>query len=152
MTAERAPGYPQISPYLCVDGAAEAVAFYEAVFDATERLRIPAPDGKVGHSELEIGDGLVMVSDEWPDMNVLGPKSIGGTPIALNVYVDDADAAMARAVEHGATQLRPVEDHFYGDRAGQFEDPWGHRWNVAHHVENVAPDEVLRRARELFGD
>jgi PhnB protein len=139
-------GYPQISPYLHVDGASDAIDFYKSVFGATERMRMPSPGGKVGHAELEIGDALVMLADEHPEMGVLGPKSIGGTPVTISIYVDDVDSVFERAVSAGATALRPVEDQFYGDRNGQFEDPFGHHWSVATHVEDVPPDEMAKRA------
>jgi len=142
--------YPRASAALAVDGAADAIEFYRAVFGATERMRIPAPDGKIGHAELEIGDSLVMVSDEYPEMGYVGPKKIGGTPVTISVYVTDADAAFAEALSRGATPLREVADHFYGDRSGQFEDPWGHRWGVATHIEDVSPEELDRRVKEMF--
>ena len=113
-------------------------------------MRIPAPEGKIGHAELEIGDSLIMVADEYPDMGFVGPKKIGGTSVTISVYVTDADAAFAEAVSRGATPLREVADHFYGDRSGQFEDPWGHRWGVATHIEDVSPEELDRRVKEMF--
>lgn len=143
--------YPRVSAALTIDGAAAAIDFYKAVFGATERMRIGAPDGKVGHAELQIGDSVVMINDEYPEMGAVGPKRLGGSPIYLSVYVDDVDATFARALARGATEVRPVEDQFYGDRAGQFEDPWGHRWGVASHVEDVPPDELERRAAEMMG-
>ncbi len=142
--------YPRVNAALAVDGAAEAIDFYVAVFGARERMRFPAPDDKVGHSELEIGDSVIMVSDEYPEMGFCGPKTIGGTPVTISVYVTDADAAFAAALERGATPLREVADQFYGDRSGQFEDPWGHRWGVATHIEDVAPEEMQRRVEEMF--
>jgi PhnB protein len=138
-------GYPIVSPYICVAGATDAIAFYTAVFGATERMRIGAPDGKVGHAELAIGDSVVMVSDEFPDWGAHGPGAYGGTAVTLGVYVEDVDATFARAVERGAQVVRHVEDQFYGDRSGQFTDPWGHRWSVATHIEDVTPEEVERR-------
>ena len=106
----------------------------------------------IGHAEVAIGDGLIMVSDEYPEMGVLGPKSIGGTAVTVSVYVEDADATFAKAVAAGATAERPVETHFYGDRGGMFVDPFGHRWHVATHVEDVDPDEMARRSAEMFGE
>ena len=144
--------YPRITPYLCVDGAAAAIDFMVEVFDATERMRMEMPDGKVGHAEVAIGDSLIMVSDEYPEMGVLGPMSIGGTAVTISVYVEDADATYAKAVAAGATAERPVETHFYGDRGGMFVDPFGHRWHVATHVEDVDPDEMARRSAEMFGE
>jgi len=143
-------GYPQVSPSLAIDGAAAAIDFYGAIFDATVRLRIDTPDGKVGHAELQFGDSLIMLADEFPDIDFRGPKSIGGTPVTLSIYVADVDAVFARALAAGAKQLRPVDNQFYGDRSGQFEDPFGHRWNVSTHVEDVPEDEMLRRADKMM--
>jgi PhnB protein len=139
-------GYPRVTPYLHVDGAHAAIDFYTKVLGARERMRMPAPGGRIGHAELEVGDSVIMLADEFPDMNVLGPKSVGGTPVTIHVYVEDADAAFERAVKEGAKSQRPVENQFYGDRSGQFEDPFGHIWNVATHVEDVPPDEMEKRA------
>ncbi len=144
-------GYPQVTPYLCVDGAAAAIDFYGAVLGATERMRMPAPDGKIGHAELQLGDSVIMLADESPEIGFRSPKAIGGSPVTLSVYVDDVDAVVARAEQAGATVVRPVETQFYGDRSGQFEDPFGHRWNVATHVEDVSPEEMGRRAAEAMG-
>jgi PhnB protein len=144
-------GYPVVTPYLCVDGADAAIAFYTAVFGATERVRMPDDKGRIGHAELGIGDGLIMLADEHPEMGVRSPRSIGGTPVTITVYVEDVDATFERALSEGATPLRGVEDQFYGDRAGQFEDPFGHRWHVATHVEDVSPEEMERRAAAAFG-
>ena len=138
-------GYPRVTPYLIVNGASAAIDFYREVLGATERMRMPAPGDKVGHAELELGESLIMLADEAPDMDAHGPRAVGGTPVMLHVYVDDADAVFNRAVEAGARALRPVEDKFYGDRTGEFEDPFGHRWSVATHVEDVPPDEMERR-------
>ena|SRR5947209_28872 len=143
--------YPRVMPYLVVDGAAEAIDFYKSVFGATERLRMPGRDGRVGHAELEIGDAVIMLADENPGMGIQGPQTIGGTPVTLHVYVEDADAAFERAVNAGAKSLRPMEDRFYGDRSGQFEDPFGHRWDVSTHVEDVSPGELEKRAAEVMG-
>jgi PhnB protein len=142
-------GYPQVSPYLVVDGAAAAIDFYGNVFGATERMRLPGPGGKIGHAELQIGGSVVMLADEFPDMGARGPKSVGGTPVTIGVYVEDVDTTFDRAVQAGATALRPVENQFYGDRSGQFEDPFGHRWSVSTHVEDVSPEEMAKRAAEM---
>ena len=141
-------GYPRVTPYLIVDGAAAAIEFYKSVLGATERMRMAGPDGKLGHAELEIGDSVIMLADEHPEMNARGPKTVGGTPVFLHVYVEDADSVFERAVEAGAEPLQPVEDKFYGDRSGGFEDPFGHHWNVATHVEDIPPDEMSKRAAE----
>jgi PhnB protein len=138
--------YQRVTPYLYIDGAGTAIDFYCSVLGARERMRMPAPDGRIGHAELEIGDSVIMLADANPDMDVRSPRSIGGTPIALHLYVDDVDSVFGKAVEAGANQLRPIENQFYGDRSGQFEDPFGHRWNVATHVEDVPPDEMAKRA------
>ena len=138
-------GYPRVTPYLIVDGASAAIDFYRDVLGATERMRMAAPDDKVGHAELEIGDSLIMLADEAPDMGALGPKSVGGTPVTVHVYVEDADAVFERAVDAGAKALRQIEDRFYGDRSGEFEDPFGHHWSVATHVEDVPPEEMEKR-------
>jgi PhnB protein len=112
-------------------------------------MRLSGPDGKIGHAELQIGDSVLMLSDEWPEMGIRGPGADGGTAVTIGVYVDDVDAVIARAVERGATVVRPVQDQFYGDRSGQILDPWGHRWSIATHVEDVAPDEIARRAAAM---
>jgi PhnB protein len=142
-------GYPRVTPYLCVDGAAAAIEFYTKVFGATERMRMPAPDDKIGHAELEIGDSIVMLSDEFPEMGVRSPKFVGGSPVTISVYVEDVDRAFDAAIESGAKSLRPVDNQFYGDRVGQFEDPFGHRWSVASHVEDVSPEEMAARAEAM---
>jgi PhnB protein len=143
-------GYPQITPYLCVDGASAAIDFYSEVFGATERMRMDDPDGRIGHAELQLGDSVLMLADEYPELGIRGPKTIGGTPVTMSVYVEDVDSVVDRAVKAGAKLLRPVEEKFYGDRAGQFEDPFGHRWSVATHVEDVPPDEMEKRAAEAM--
>jgi PhnB protein len=141
-------GYPRVTPYLIVNGAAAAIDFYTSLLGATERMRMAGPDGKLGHAELEIGDSVIMLADEHPEMNARGPKTVGGTPVFLHVYVEDADSVFERAVEAGAEPLQPVEDKFYGDRSGGFEDPFGHHWNVATHVEDIPLDEMSKRAAE----
>jgi PhnB protein len=143
--------YPQVMPYLIVDGAGEAIEFYKSVFGAEERMRLEGPDGRIGHAELQIGEAVIMLADENPSMSIEGPKSVGGTPVTIYVYLEDADATFERAVQAGAKPLRAVEDQFYGDRSGQFEDPYGHRWNVATHVEDIGEDEMSRRAAEIGG-
>ena len=109
------------------------------------------PDGKIGHAELEIGDSVVMLADEHPEINAIGPRAVGGTPVSLHVYVEDVDAVFARAIDGGAKELSPVEDKFYGDRLGSFEDPFGHHWNVATHVEDLSPEEMAKRAEAAAG-
>ncbi len=143
--------YTRVSPYLCVDGAADAIEFYKEVFGAEERMRIAAPDGKIGHAEITIGDCIIMVADEYEESQVLGPKKIGGTPVTISVYVEDVDATYAKAIEKGAKSLREVKNQFYGDRAAKFEDPFGHAWSVASRFEIVSKEEILARAEKLFG-
>lgn len=139
-------GYPQITPYLYIDGAEAAIEFYGAVLGTKERMRMGGPGGRIGHAELELGDSVIMLADEAPDMGAKGPKLIGGSPVTLSVYIDDVDAVFDRAIEAGASQIRPVETQFYGDRSGMFEDPFGHRWNVSSRVEEVPPEEMAKRA------
>jgi PhnB protein len=141
-------GYPRLSPYLCVDGAARAIQFYVDVLGATERMRMDGPDGRIGHAELNLGDSVIMLADEYPDMGFLSPTRIGGTAVTLHAYVEDVDAVFDKALAAGAKSLRAVENQFYGDRSGQFEDPFGHRWNVASHVEDVDAEEMARRAEQ----
>lgn len=146
-------GYPRVTPYLHVDGASAAIDFYTEVLGATERMRMPGDTPEqIGHAELQFGDSVVMLADEFPNLGALGPTSVGGTPVTLLLYVDDVDATFARAIEAGATTVQEPEDQFYGDRSAQFEDPWGHRWNIASHVEDVDPDEMQRRMAELAPD
>jgi PhnB protein len=143
--------YRGATPYLTVKNAATAIEFYKKVFGATELMRIAAPGGKVGHAELLVGGAPLMISDEYPEMDVLAPETIGGSPVTMHLYVHDVDAVFDRAVAAGATAVRPVADQFYGDRGGKFKDPFGHAWWVATHIEDVAPEEMKKRAQELFG-
>ncbi|WP_329112745.1 VOC family protein [Streptomyces sp. NBC_01353] len=151
MTVQPIPeGYPRVTPYLCTDGAAAAIDFYVSVLGAVEKMRMPAPGGKIGHAELELGSSVIMLADEYPDIGFRSPKAVGGTPVTLHVYVEDVDAVFAKALSRGATEVSPVKNEFYGDRTGQFEDPFGHRWNVATHVEDVPADEMEKRAKEAL--
>lgn len=143
--------YPRVTPYLAIDGAAAAIDFYCEVLGAEERMRMSAPDGRVGHAELSIGDSMIMLADLFEGMGPPSPKQLGGTPVSLMVYVEDVDDVFARAIKAGATEVAPVTDQFYGDRSGQFDDPWGHRWNVATHIEDVPEDEMARRAAAAMG-
>jgi PhnB protein len=143
--------YPRVTPYLSVDGAAKAIDFYREVFGAEERGRMPGPGGTVGHAELTIGESMIMLADPFPDMGAPTPKALGGSAVTVMVYVEDVDAVFDRAIKAGAKEISPVQDHFYGDRSGQFEDPFGHRWNVASHVEDVSPEEMERRAAQMMG-
>jgi PhnB protein len=144
--------YRRVTPALVVDGAAKALEFYAEVFGATERMRVPGPAGTIAHAEIEIGDSVVMVEDASPYMGTKAPPKSGleGSPAALYIYVEDVDATIALAVKLGATQERPAEDQFYGDRDGHIVDPFGHRWTVATHIEDVPPDEMMRRMAEMM--
>ena len=142
-------GYPSLTPYLIVGDAAAAIAFYQQVFGATLRMKLDGPDGKIGHAELEIGNSLIMLADEHPEMGALSPKTVGGTPVGLHVYVEDVDAVAATAVAAGAALKRPVENQFYGDRLGSIIDPFGHLWHISTHVEDVSPEEIGRRAAAM---
>lgn len=144
-------GYPRVTPYLIVDDADAAIDFYISVLGAEERMRMPGPDDKVGHAELAIGESLIMLADEFPDMGARSPKAVGGSPVTIHVYVEDADATVALAVNAGATVTRPVEDKFYGDRGGEVLDPFGHRWSIASHVEDLSPEEMQQRMGEMPG-
>lgn len=143
-------GYPSVSPYLIVKGAVRAMAFYEKAFGAQPRLCLPAPGGGIGHAELLIGDSVVMLADEFPGLEARCPHALGGSPVSLLIYVEDVDAVFARALAAGARQLRPLENRFYGDRAGQVEDPFGHLWTLASHLENVTPEQLSERMEEVF--
>ncbi|HEY4162098.1 MAG TPA: VOC family protein [Dongiaceae bacterium] len=139
-------GYNSVTAYLIVQDASAAIVYYEQVFGAKEELRMPAPGGKVGHCEMKIGDSKIMLADEFPGMNAVGPKTMGGSPITIMVYVTDVDDVVERAVAHGGRIIRPVKDQFYGDRSGAIEDPQGHIWHVATHVEDVSMKELQRRS------
>jgi len=142
-------GYEAAIPYLSCADANGAIAFYVKAFGAVELMRVAQPDGRVGHAELQIGRARIMLADEFPEMGFLGPKSIGGTPCGIHLYVENVDALVARAVAEGATLLRPVADQFYGDRSATLDDPYGHRWFFATHVEDLDPEEIQRRHDKL---
>ena len=145
--------YRRVTPTLTVAGAVKALEFYGAVFGASERMRFPGPGGSIAHAEIQIGDSVVIVEDEDPRRGTTAPPSGGlpGSPASLFIYVEDVDAVIAQAVELGATLQRPAEDQFYGDRDGHIVDPFGHGWTVASHIEDVTPDELMRRMADLFG-
>ncbi len=145
-------GYHSVTPYLLIRGASDAIAFYAKAFGATEHLRLTAPDGRIGHAEIQIGTSKVMIADEHPEMDFLGPDSRGGTTVSLLVYVADADAVFAKAIEAGATELRPVCDQFFGDRSGAVTDPWGHVWSIASRVEEISSAEIEQRFQDLYCD
>jgi PhnB protein len=149
MSATPVPdGYHSITPYLIVDGAVAAIDFYRRAFGAEETLRLPMGE-RIGHAELRIGDSMVMLADEFPEMDIRGPKSRGGATSSLLLYTADADAMFAQAVAAGAEADRAPEDQFYGDRMGSVIDPFGHRWSIASHVEDVSEDEMRRRMGEM---
>ena len=143
-------GYHAVTPYLSLAGAAEALAFYKRAFGATEVMRMPGPGGTIGHAEISIGDSRIMVADEFPDMDFLGPRARGGSAVHLHLYVEDVDAVVARAVAAGGTMKRAVQDQFYGDRTGTVEDPFGHIWHIATHKEDLSPEELARRADQAM--
>jgi len=144
-------GYHSVTPYLVVDGAAEAIRFYEKAFGASEVLRMPMGDsGRLAHAEIRIGDSHVMLADEFPDQGILGPRSRGGPTSSLMIYLDDVDAAFATALAAGAREERPPENQFWGDRMGTLLDPFGHRWTLATHIEDVSEEEMQRRMAEAF--
>jgi len=139
------------TPYLCVKDCARAIEFYEKAFGAKETMRLNDPkDGRVGHAEIKIGEALIMLADEFPDFGVRGPQSIGGSPVTIVLGVPDVDAVATRAVAAGLKVVRPVEDQFYGERAGRFEDPFGHVWVISTHKEDVTVEEMRRRYAELY--
>jgi PhnB protein len=138
-------GYHTVTPYLIVKDAAGAIDFYKKAFGAQELMRFPGPGGKVGHAEIRVGDSRVMLADEHPQMGAVSPQSLGGTPVGLCLYVKDVDALAKQAIAAGAKVLRPVQDQFYGDRSGTLEDPFGHKWTIATHKEDVSHEEMCRR-------
>jgi PhnB protein len=143
-------GYNTVTPYLAVDDAARAIEYYKKAFGAKERARMEAPDGKIGHAELEIGDSMVMLSDPFPHASTKSPKELGGTSGSVFMYVEDVDAVVKKAVDEGATITMEVADQFWGDRFGSIQDPFGHSWAIATHVEDVPPEEMAERAKEAM--
>ncbi|MBI1901851.1 MAG: VOC family protein [Planctomycetia bacterium] len=139
-------GYHTATPYLICQGAAQAIDYYKKGLGATEMFRFAAPDGKIGHAEIKIGDSVIMLADEYPDMGFKSPKALGGTPVSIMLYVDNVDARFNQAVAAGATVMRPVKDQFYGDRSGTLVDPFGHVWTIGTHKEDLSPDEMHKRA------
>jgi len=142
-------GYHSVTPYLIIDGASRALDYYKRVFGATERMRMPGPEGKIGHAEISIGDSMIMLADEHPEMGARAPRTVGGSAVSIMLYVNDVDATVKAAVAEGAKLLQPVEDKFYGDRMGTIEDPFGHHWHVGTHREDVPLDELKRRAAAM---
>lgn len=143
-------GYEGVTPYLICKNAEAAIEFYTRAFGGVELFRIGSP-GMVGHAEMKIGKAIIMLADEHPEMGAVSPETVGGTPVQLMIYVEDVDAFTAKAVTEGLSVLRPVEDQFYGDRSGQFKDPFGHVWSFATHIEDVSPEEMNNRAAAAYG-
>ena len=140
-------GYQTLTPYLAVDNATEAIEFYKRAFGAKERVRMPGPEGTIGHAELEIGDSLVMLSDPFPQATTRTPKELGGTSASVFMYVEDVDATVRQAVDAGATVTMEVADQFWGDRFGTITDPFGHVWSIATHIEDLTPEEIEERGK-----
>ena len=138
-------GYHTATPYLIIKGAAEAIEFYKRAFNATELMRVPRPNGVLMHAEIKIGDSIIMLADEFPQMDALSPTTIGGSPVGLMLYLANVDEVFARAIAAGAKELRPVQNQFYGDRSGTVTDPFGHKWTIATHVEDVSHEDIERR-------
>ena len=143
--------YKAATPYLCVKGAARALDFYRKAFGATEVMRMPHSDGKIGHAEIRIGAAPIMLADEAPEMDFRSPETLGGSPVNIMIYVDDVDKLVRQAEAAGAKVTRAVENQFYGDRLGVLKDPFGHTWSFATHIEDVSPEEMQRRAQTHEG-
>ncbi len=143
-------GYHSVTPYLIVDGAADAIDFYKKAFGATELFRMDH-GGKIGHAEIKIGDSPVMLADEQPSMGYVGPQKFGGTPVSLMIYVDDVDTVYKRSIASGGVELKALQDQFYGDRSGTLKDPFGHIWTIATHKEDVTPEEMEKRLAKAHG-
>lgn len=139
------PGYHTATPYLIVNGAAAALDFYKKAFGANELMRVPGAGGKLMHAEIRIGDSPIMLADECPEMKARSPQSLGGTPVGIMLYVENADTLFAQALAAGGKEVRPVTNQFYGDRAGTLLDPFGHQWTISTHVEDVPPQEIQKR-------
>ena len=143
------PGYHTVTPYLAIREAAKAIEFYKHAFDATEVMRVPGPNGSIGHAEIQVGDSRIMLADEHPNMGFVGPQTLGGSSITIHLYVEDVDNVFGKGIQAGAKTLRPVQDQFHGDRSGSFEDPFGHVWYIATHKEDLSAEELERRAAEF---
>jgi len=144
-------GMHTVTPHLICAGASEAIEFYKKAFNATETSRMPGPNGRLMHAQIRIGDSPIMVVDEMPEHGALGPKSLNGSPVTIHLYVDDADAVAAQAIRVGAKSRMPVTDMFWGDRYGQIEDPFGHRWSIATHVRDVTPEDMHQAMKSMCG-
>ena len=143
-------GYHTATPHIVVTDAARALEFYGRAFGATELMRMPAPGGRIGHAEISIGDSRIMLCDEFPEMGARSPRALGGSPVSIYLYVDDADRVTKQAIRAGAKEIRPLEDKFYGDRSGTIEDPFGHTWHISTHKEDVSPEELQRRVQKMM--
>jgi PhnB protein len=143
-------GYHTVTPYLIVKGAARAIEFYTRAFGATESARLEGPGERIGHAEVRIGDSMIMLADEHPEMGIVGPETLGGSPASICLYVPDVDSRFARAIDAGATVKRPLADQFYGDRSGTLTDPFGHVWTIATHQEDVSMEEMNRRFAQMM--
>ena len=144
-------GYNSVTAYLIVKGAAAAIDFYRNVFGAMEIMRMPMPGGRIGHAELRIGDSVVMLADEFAEAEAISPSTLGGTTVGLMIYVENADSVFNKAISMGGKVKKPMADQFYGDRNGTLEDPWGHKWTISTHVEDVTPEEMKRRMDAMAG-
>jgi PhnB protein len=142
-------GMHAVTPHLVCKGADEAIEFYKRAFNAAELSRLAGPDGKLLHAAVRIGDATIMLTDEFPDWGALGPNSLGGSPVTLHLYVEDADAFVERAVNAGAKVTMPLADTFWGDHYGKLEDPFGHHWSVATHIRDVSNDEMRQAAMKF---
>ncbi len=143
-------GYHSVTPYLIIKGATQALEYYKKAFGAEELFRMPAPDGKIGHAEIKIGDSIIMLSDEYPEMGFKGPQPGSGSPVGLMIYVTDVDAQFKKALDAGGKVLKPLQDQFYGDRSGTLTDPFGHVWTIGTHKEDLSPEELDRRHNEYM--
>jgi PhnB protein len=150
-TAQAIPkGYHTVTPDLCIAGAAKAIEFYQKALGAEEIMRFPGPDGKLMHAEIRVGDSIIMLGDEMPEQGARSPRSYGGTPVSFFVYRENVDAAWKQAVDAGAKEIMPLQDMFWGDRTGCLEDPFGHRWWLAQHIQDLTPEEIKRNAEAFF--
>ena len=144
-------GYHTVTPYLIVHDGNQAIDWYRRAFGASERMRYPMPGGKLGHAEVQIGDSRIMLADEFPEMGIRGPKTLGGSPVSILLYVEDVDVRVSLAIAAGAIVLRPLKNQFYGDRSATLADPFGHVWTIASHVEDLTPEEMKKREAAEYG-
>jgi len=144
-------GYPAVIPYLIVRNGKKALEYYQNTFGAVEKERLEMPDGTIGHAEILIGESMIVLADESPACGAVSPDSVGGTPVTIALYIEDVDTVIQRALDGGAILEQPIKNQFYGDRSGSIKDPFGHKWTIMTHIEDVSPEEISRRAAELFG-